>query len=140
MIKKFNLILTLSLILSGNLFAENESKEMCDCLKVNFSKSAKEKRKCLVLQEKHFKKIGKNKEAKENYKKEVSACENNLSNPSSGENLSFDEKVKEVCDCFAEVKASGKRPMKCFKLQGKYSSTLTDQKTEFNQQTNSCAN
>ncbi|CAG5076314.1 hypothetical protein [Parvicella tangerina] len=55
--------------------------------------------------------------------------------------LSFDEKVTAVCDCFDEKAETGAPPKDCFMLQGEYELTVEeDRRIEFIQTTNECAN
>lgn len=52
--------------------------------------------------------------------------------------LSFDDKAKEVCECFEEAGNDSSERPKCFQLQDKYSKSVGDKKTEFLQETNKC--
>ena len=57
-----------------------------------------------------------------------------------GKELTYDEKVEEVCNCFDEKQQQGQPPKDCFMLQGKYEADLNEEKkVEFIQKTNECA-
>ena len=52
----------------------------------------------------------------------------------------FDEKVKDVCDCFENADSDTKSRLKCFKLQDEHHATIKEEKKqEFLQTTNECA-
>ncbi len=58
----------------------------------------------------------------------------------SEKELTFDEKVQEVCDCFNEKAENGEPPKDCFMLQGEHEQTVgEDRRVEFIQATNACA-
>ncbi len=139
---KMKLIFLSLILFSFPLFAnaEEKSKEMCECLnKSKSSNSAKDKKRCLTLREKHVKALKKGSDAYSQYLEKLGQCEREMvGNGEIKENLSFEEKVKEVCDCFSLAPKGQK--MACFQKQSQYGKTFAeDQKRiEFNQITNSC--
>jgi hypothetical protein len=137
-------ILVLFLSFSNFLIAGTESEDMCKCLsKAYASKKKSDSKACLVLQEKHAKKLKDGSEHHNLYKAEVLECEKKITSADSenpaNNSKTYDEKVKEVCECFDTTSKQGKRPMPCFKLQDDYSKTVGDKKTDFIKETNLCA-
>lgn len=63
----------------------------------------------------------------------VSSC----SSESEEKELTYEERVKEVCDCFSDSES----PSDCFMLQAEHIKHLPEDKViEFTQETNNCAN
>lgn len=126
----------------GNAQESFEAKEMCQCLETAIQSSDRTlKKRCLDLQEQHVKKLKEGSAAHNRYREEVHVCEMKLANRNSPDpgTMSFEEKVKHVCDCFEKARGEGKGPMECFQLQSRFGKTTGEKETEFNRQTNSCA-
>jgi len=135
-------LIFLVFVLNFSLLANpaKKSEEMCSCLKIaKASNLDKDKKKCLTLREKHVKALKKGSADYDTYLKSLTVCENQMSDAKPIDpNLSFEEKVAEVCDCF-KTSAKSQR-MLCFKLQSDYGKTIEDpeKKKEFNLSTSSC--
>jgi hypothetical protein len=67
-------------------------------------------------------------------------CGEEQSDESTEKELSFDEKVEKVCNCFQEKMEAGDAPKDCFMMQGELESTVAeDRHQEFLSKTNECA-
>lgn len=136
------LFLVCNFLISFQLFgnAEEKSRELCECLnKAKISNTAKDKKECLLLREKHVKALKKGSDAYSQYTERLGQCEREMvGNGETKSNLSLEEKVKEVCDCFSSAEKGQK--MACFQKQSQYGKTIADdqKRIEFNQATNGC--
>lgn len=133
---------------SPSASGEKKAAEMCACLK-NMMKTQKQedKSKCLSMQEEHVAALGKGSEEYTIYKKLVGNCEKEISstktsNPvtSGKEPVTYEEKVKAVCDCFKEARSNPGKTPECYKKQSDYSKSVGGKKTDFTKETNGCAN
>lgn len=119
-----------------------EATEMCQCLESAFQTRDKViQKRCLDLQEIHVKKLKEGSAAHKKYRESVHACERKLINRNSSDpsNMTFDEKVKHVCECFENARKDGKGPMECFRMQWQFGKTTGEKQTDFNRLTNQCA-
>jgi hypothetical protein len=112
--------------------AQKSAKEMCDCL-INMMKTQKQedKSKCLKLQEIHVATLKKGTEEYLSYKKLVGECEQKITaakNPAPKNAGTFEDKVKQVCDCFTDAKAGKRGKQECYKLQNDLSNQLKTKK------------
>ncbi len=116
-----------------------EVTEMCQCLEKGMKSQDKaEKRKCLALQEKHVKKLKEGSDAHKKYSQGVAACERKLTQVSP-EGLSYEQKVRKVCECFEKARNEKRPPMACFKMQHDFGESEPARKEEFTRETNLCA-
>lgn len=135
-------LLFLSMTLSFSIFASPTEKadELCSCLKkAQSSQNQKDKTKCLNMKEKHVKALKKNSQDHETYLTNLQKCERELVGvPEVKPDLTVDEKIKQVCDCFETTEKSSR--MKCFKLQSDYGQTIADstERQRFNLTSGSC--
>lgn len=116
-----------------------KSEEMCKCMEEGM-KNKKKLKSCLSLQERHNKKLKVGSDDHILYKDKVSACENKLAGANAGSTEgTYEDKVKEVCDCFQKSASNpGDKPI-CFRKQSQLGKTLDESKRqEFNNATNSC--
>lgn len=119
-----------------------ESMQMCECLKqIQSNNTRLQKRKCLVMQEKHVEKLKEGSKDHRRYKQEVHQCEMSLNQDGAElKNMSFQQKIEHVCGCFRNVRKQGEPPMKCFRLQSQVANQFPHgQKKKFIQETNRCA-
>lgn len=138
--KNKSIFLLLFILLSLPILSDTKAKveELCNCLKkAKQSNKAEDKKKCLDLREEHFSMIGSKNAEYKKYLEGLNSCENELTGINSVKTTgSFEEKVKEVCDCFSSSKP---KPV-CFQMQSKLGATITDleQKKQFNLKSSSC--
>ena len=132
------LIILISLTLHAN--PKTKSDELCNCLKkAKSTNNDRDKSACLSLREKHVKALKKGSKNHEKYLENMQVCERELSDlPSVDANLSLDEKIQKVCDCFQNSEKSNR--FTCFKLQSDYAKTISasDEKQRFTDSSNSC--
>lgn len=91
------------------------------------------------MKEKHVKALKKNSQDHETYLTNLQKCERELVGvPEVKPDLTVDEKIKQVCDCFETTEKSSR--MKCFKLQSDYGQTIADstERQRFNLTSGSC--
>lgn len=122
---------------------KTKADEMCSCLKKMMQTQKQEdKSRCLRMQEDHVVALVEGSASYTEYKKLVSECEKEITaskSKNAGVNT-YEEKVKSVCDCFADSKLGKKQKYECFQLQSTYGKTLGDKKVDFNNETNKCDN
>lgn len=132
--------------INSKVSGEKKATEMCDCLnKMMKTQKQEDKSRCLNMQEEHVAALGKGSAEYSLYQKLVNQCEKEISNAklSSGSAsgkapVTYEEKIKAVCDCFKEAKTDRGKTPECFKKQSDFSKTVGDKKTDFIQTTNSC--
>lgn len=122
---------------------KTKADEMCSCLKKMMQTQKQEdKSRCLRMQEEHVVALVEGSANYTEYKKLVGECEKEITaskSKSTGVNT-YEEKVKSVCDCFADSKLGKKQKYECFQLQSTYGKTLGEKKVDFNNETNKCDN
>ncbi|MGE0567249.1 MAG: hypothetical protein AB7O73_04815 [Bacteroidia bacterium] len=137
------LFVIIALFLSvGGGDPEKKAKELCNC--ITSAKDKNEKGKCLELQEKIVKELGEGSEEHKKFKELTNKCLQEHQDKKNGINLSlsYEEKVKATCDCFAKSKGDRKERMNCFMIQDKYGKSFlpdTAMKVKYTKETNSCA-
>lgn len=109
-----------------NANPETKATELCNCLKkAKSSEIEADKKKCLAQREEHVAILKKGSKAYDSYLVALQKCEQELAGtPETKPNLSIEEKVSAVCDCFQ--KAEKQNRMGCFKLQSDYGKTISD--------------
>lgn len=139
---KKRILLCILFLFTTGLMASPEAKatELCDCLKkAKASEKEADKKKCLSQREEHVAALKKGSKAYDSYISSLNKCEQELVGaPATNPNLSTEEKVSAVCDCFQKAEKQNK--MGCFKLQSDYGKTIADpeEKKKFNLSSGSC--